>query len=171
MSVTIRLAQPADIDAMMAAERSAAALFRQLPQWAFIADDDIMSAAQHAALIAEEGVWLAQDGAAIAGFIAVRRDGTEWHIAELSVAAEHQRRGIGRRLIVAVADCAGRQGVRQLTLTTFRNVPWNAPYYQRLGFEIIPTVALSPRLREQMAVEAEYGLPLGSRCAMKFTLL
>ncbi|MGW1442706.1 GNAT family N-acetyltransferase [Serratia rhizosphaerae] len=171
MSVTIRPAQTADIEAMMAAERSAAELFRPLPQWAFIADDAIMSAAQHAALIAEESEWLAQDGAAVAGFIVVRRHGDEWHIAELSVAAEHQRRGIGRQLIVAVADCASRQGVRQLTLTTFRNVPWNAPYYRRLGFETIPTVELSARLRAQMASEAEHGLPLGSRCAMKFTLL
>ena len=38
-----------------------------------------------------------------------------------------------------------RLGLPCLTLTTFRDVPWNAPWYSRLGFEPAPD---EPRLAE-----------------------
>ena len=56
-----------------------------------------------------------------------------------------QGKGIGRRLIACVADRPAK-GLASLTLTTFRDVPWNAPFYARLGFEMITT--LTPELRE-----------------------
>ena len=34
-------------------------------------------------------------------------------------------------------DAARGEGRPALTLTTFSDVPWNAPYYQRLGFAIV----------------------------------
>ncbi|MBJ2065755.1 GNAT family N-acetyltransferase [Serratia odorifera] len=170
MSLNIRLAQSSDIAQLIAVERSAATLFRQLPQWAFIADAEGMPAERHAEFIARQHQWLAQDGAQIVGFVAVQPHDANWHIAELSVAAAHQRCGIGRQLLTHLIDQARLAGVTQLTLTTFRTVPWNAPYYRSLGFEILATHELSEALRSQMAGEAEHGLPLGSRCAMKFTL-
>jgi hypothetical protein len=35
-----------------------------------------------------------------------------------------------------------------LTLTTFRDVPWNAPYYARLGFVMLGPAELGPELRD-----------------------
>ncbi|MFI8417619.1 GNAT family N-acetyltransferase [Serratia sp. NPDC078593] len=170
MSLKIRLAQPQDIAPLMAIERSAAELFRSLPQWAFLADSEGLSAEQHGEFIRQQSEWLAQDGTAVVGFIAVQRHDDAWHIAELSVATDYQRRGIGRQLLAKVIDVARCASVPQLTLTTFRNVPWNAPYYCSLGFETIASTALSATLRSVMAHEAKQGLPLGSRCAMNFTL-
>lgn len=56
------------------------------------------------------------------------------HVAEVDVAPDHAGHGLGRRLIDRVASWASERGARQLTLTTYRDVPWNMPYYARLGF-------------------------------------
>jgi hypothetical protein len=55
-----------------------------------------------------------------------------------------------------------------VTLCTFRDVPWNAPFYQRLGFRPLASDELTPALGERMRREAEAGLPLDLRVAMRF---
>ena len=79
-----------------------------------------------------------------------------------------QGKGIGRRLIACVADHARKRGLASLTLTTFRDVPWNAPFYARLGFEMITT--LTPELREKREEETAHGLAYDARCAMRLPL-
>lgn len=76
MSLQIRLAQQRDIAHLMAVERSAAQLFRQQPEWRFIAEGEVMAPQQHAAFIAERREWLAEsDNGECAGFIAVQVQG------------------------------------------------------------------------------------------------
>lgn len=60
------------------------------------------------------------------------------------------------------------KGLASLTLTTFRDVPWNAPFYARLGFEMITT--LTPELREKREEETAHGLAYDARCAMRLPL-
>jgi len=55
-----------------------------------------------------------------------------------------------------------------LTLTTFRNVPWNAPFYARLGFEKMTT--LTPELRRKREEETAHGFAYETRCAMHLPL-
>lgn len=134
MSPLVRLAQLQDIPQLIAIERSAAQLFLQQPAWRFLADGPVMSRQQHADFIQQQREWVAESASGeVAGFIAVLPQQQDWHIAELSVDAGWQRRGIGRRLIAEVAMQAKSQGAQRLTLTTFIDVPWNAPYYRRLG--------------------------------------
>lgn len=171
MSLQIRLAQPQDIAQLMAVEHSAAQLFRQQPAWRFIAEGPVMSADRHADFIQRQHEWLAESTAGeVAGFIAVVPQSQDWHIAELSVGANWQRQGIGRRLLIEVAAQAALLGAQRLTLTTFIDVPWNAPYYRRLGFMPIAAERLSPSLRAGLAEEVAQGFAAGSRCAMEFTL-
>ncbi|MBB1581095.1 GNAT family N-acetyltransferase [Serratia sp. OS31] len=171
MSLQIRLAQPQDIAQLMAVEHSAAQLFRQQPAWRFIAEGPVMSADRHADFIQRQHEWLAESTAGeVAGFIAVVPQSQDWHIAELSVGANWQRQGIGRRLLIEVAAQAALLGAQRLTLTTFIDVPWNAPYYRRLGFMPIAAERLSPSLRAGVAEEVAQGFAAGSRCAMEFTL-
>jgi ribosomal protein S18 acetylase RimI-like enzyme len=49
------------------------------------------------------------------------------HIEQVSVAPAHARRGIGAALINRLDAVAAAQNRPALTLTTFRDVPWNAP--------------------------------------------
>ncbi len=56
---------------------------------------------------------------------------------EVAVAPAHGRRGIGRALVDEVVAWAAAGGFPSVTLATFRDVPWNAPYYEKLGFEVV----------------------------------
>ena len=56
------------------------------------------------------------------------------HVEQVSVAPAHAHRGLGAALVDHLGAVAAAEGRPALTLTTFRDVPWNAPYYERLGF-------------------------------------
>jgi ribosomal protein S18 acetylase RimI-like enzyme len=75
------------------------------------------------------------------------------HISEVSVAPECARRGLGARLIDHLSADATASRQPALTLTTFRDVPWNAPYYARLGFVVIEAGEQGPELRSMLERE------------------
>ena len=81
---------------------------------------------------------------------------------------EAQGHGTGRALIAAIADEGRRRNLPAVTLTTFRTVPWNAPFYARLGFVTITGAALNARLAAVLKREARHGL--WDRCAMRLAL-
>jgi hypothetical protein len=58
-----------------------------------------------------------------------------------------------------------------VTLTTFRDIPWNGPFYQSMGFEPIASEKLDTRLSAVLADEVRKGLPAARRCAMRKVLL
>ena len=66
------------------------------------------------------------------------------HLGEVDVHPEHGRRGLGRGLVEAVCAWTAAAGYRCLTLTTFRDVRWNMPFYAGVEFEVIPQEELSP---------------------------
>jgi GNAT superfamily N-acetyltransferase len=56
------------------------------------------------------------------------------HLEQLAVHPDHGRRGTGRTLVRAACRWAGAAGYPTLTLTTYRDVPWNGPFYASEGF-------------------------------------
>ena len=56
------------------------------------------------------------------------------HLEQLSVHPDQARRGIGRALLRAGVEWARANGYDQLTLVTYRDVPWNGPFYASEGF-------------------------------------
>jgi GNAT superfamily N-acetyltransferase len=56
------------------------------------------------------------------------------HLEQLSVQPDHAGHGIGRALLRAACDWARAQGYTDLTLATYRDVPWNGPFYASEGF-------------------------------------
>ena len=116
-------------------------------------------------------LWVARlaEGGAPVGFALVERVGEEWHLEEMDVLPEHGRRGLGRALLAAACAWVVAQGQRTLTLTTFRDVPWNAPFYERCGFRRLAEHELTAALRAQIADEASHGLPPETRVAMRWT--
>jgi GNAT superfamily N-acetyltransferase len=153
--VLIRLAQPAELPYLQEIENASGEVFRDIgmPE---IADDDPMSLEA----LAEHEVWVAvgERGVPVA-FIAVGDVAGATHVHQVSVHPSHARQGIGAALIEHV-----RRAGRAVTLTTFRDVPWNAPYYERLGFR--PVTEPSPGLAEIMSEEASRGLDPSTRVAM-----
>jgi GNAT superfamily N-acetyltransferase len=95
-------------------------------------------------------------------FAYVMRLDEHLHLEQIAVRPEHTRRGIGLALMAAVIERAGALGV---TLTTFRDVPWNAPWYARQGF--VEVDQPGPGLAALIEEERLAGLDgLGHRVAM-----
>ncbi|MDX8028602.1 GNAT family N-acetyltransferase [Lentzea sp. BCCO 10_0856] len=156
----IRLAQPAELPYLQEIENASGEAFRDIgmPE---IADDDPMSLED----LAEHDVWVAigAEGVPVAFIAAGDVDGAV-HVHQVSVHPSHARQGIGAALIEHVT-----RSERAVTLTTFRDVPWNQPYYERLGFRAMEFHAVaeaSPGLAEIMREEASRGLDPATRVAM-----
>ncbi|MPQ96589.1 GNAT family N-acetyltransferase [Modestobacter sp. I12A-02628] len=96
-------------------------------------------------------------------------DGTG-HVEQLSVHPGHGRQGRGRALIAVAGDRARVLGLEALTLTTFRDVPWNAPYYARLGFVVLDPGEWTPGVRAVREHEAALGLDAWPRVVMRLPL-
>ena len=112
--------------------------------------------------------WVVADDAdtPVAYLIADRVDGN-LHVEQVSVHPGSARRGLGRLLLDHLAAHAPSEGASALTLTTFTQVPWNAPYYARCGFQLMDDSRLTPGLREIREHEAAHGLDRWPRTCMR----
>jgi GNAT superfamily N-acetyltransferase len=171
MRFVVRRARQSDAAALPAIERSAAELFRTDPTLAWLADTDVASVAQHRQAIDNAHVWVAENASAqLAGFIRALDFDNLLHIEELSVSRAFQGQGVGRQLVLAAIEYARHQPMRAVTLTTFRDVPWNAPFYQRMGFVVVAENELEAHLTEALQKEIEHGFAAERRCAMRLRL-
>jgi GNAT superfamily N-acetyltransferase len=135
-----------------------------------VAEDGAHESDVLAGHVAGGRAWVAERNDTVCGYaLADLLDGTA-HLEQVTVHPDHGRLGIGGRLIEAVADWARGRGSATLTLLTFRDVAWNGPYYRRLGFVDLADGELGPELAALRAHEAELGLDVSIRGAMRLTL-
>ncbi|GAT66914.1 N-acetyltransferase GCN5 [Planomonospora sphaerica] len=92
------------------------------------------------------------------------------HLDQLAVHPDHGRRGAGGRLVEAVCVHAASVGSAAVTLTTFRDVPWNGPWYGRRGFTVLDPAEWGPELAALVAHERELGIELAPRVVMRRAL-
>ncbi|KHA73463.1 GNAT family acetyltransferase [Pseudomonas chlororaphis] len=172
MTSLVRRARPCDADALPAIERSAAELFRLDPPLAWLADAEVPDAAQHLQAIEQAYVWVAENSdVQLTGFVRAVDIDQHLHIEELSVSQAFQGQGIGRALVAAIIEQARAMQLNSVTLTTFRDLPWNAPFYQRLGFVELANVQADRHLRDALQAEVLCGFPAARRCAMRLPLI
>ena len=165
--VHIREASERDLAVMQDIERAAGSWFRDIgmPE---IADDEPLSLGELARYRDDGRAWVAADDAGVpAAYLIAGLVDEGLHIEQVSVHPRAARRGIGRMLLEYAASYAGTRGIRALTLTTFTEVPWNAPYYARCGFRILDDTELSPGLRAVRDREAAHGLHRWPRVFMR----
>lgn len=86
---------------------------------------------------------------------------------ELDVHPDHAGQRLGARLLDAASAWAARRKADWIVLTTFATVPWNAPYYAQLGFEIFTPDAAWPLLAAKLAAEGPVLSGYGRRVAMR----
>jgi GNAT superfamily N-acetyltransferase len=125
-----------------------------------------MPTASHRRL-AEGPLWVAVDEAdqPVGFLLAGEIDGFAY-IDQLSVLPEHGRKGIGAALIKTVLDWARSTPARMIVLSTYRDVPWNQPFYERHGFVEMPESEWSEEIRGARAHEAKVGHDLARRVFM-----
>jgi GNAT superfamily N-acetyltransferase len=167
--VTLRAATTSDIPAMQACELAAGEMFRSVGMDA-IADAEPFDDDELAAYIADGRAWVVVDGddEPLGYAVAEVVDGLA-HLEQLSVVPAAQGRGRGRALVDAVERWAVAHDLPAMTLTTFRDVPWNAPLYAHLGFEVLADPG--PELIALVAHEAEMGLDPQLRVCMRRAVL
>jgi len=163
---SLRLARPADAELMPPIEAAAGQLFKQVEGLEEIAGNHTLPVPRLERYIRKGHCLIAHVGDIPAGFLVNEPFSRELHIWEVDVHPDFQGRGLGAGLMRACIVDARNSGFRAVTLTTFRDVPWNAPFYERLGFEEVTALDAHPRLAGELAVEADHGLPIERRCAM-----
>jgi GNAT superfamily N-acetyltransferase len=137
---------------------------------AWVAGDEPTDAAALAERIADGRCLVATQGDRPVGFVIFEIVDDTAHVEELDVLPDHAGHRLGARLIDAVAAWADQRGLPALTLSTFRDVPWNAPYYRRLGFTDIPMAELTPGLAEIRTHHRAKGLVDDLRVFMRRTV-
>jgi len=167
--VTVRLAEPAHIPAMQAIEIAAGRLFAEIGMQA-VADDGAHETATLARYVLGRRAWVAEVEDGVRGYALADVFDGAGHLEQVSVDPMWGRRGIGRRLVDEVAAWATGEGFRSLTLLTLRDVPWNGPYYARLGFAELPDDRLGPELAALRRHEGALGLDVHAREAMELRL-
>jgi GNAT superfamily N-acetyltransferase len=95
----------------------------------------------------------------------------EAHLDEIDVLPDYGQRGIGTELVNAVASWARRSGYASLTLITFKHLPWNAPFYEKLGFVRLRSAALSAGLANLIEEEGKAGIDVAKRIGMRLILV
>ncbi len=162
----IRPARPADYPAIQEIERRAGQAFRTVGMDAS-ADDDPFSDAELDAYTASGRAWVTTDETDNpTAYVLVDLVDRMAHIEQVTVDPAHARQGLGALLIEHVSDWAREQRLDGLSLTTFVEVPWNAPYYERLGFRRVAPEQLGAGLTAVRSYEAELGLDRWPRTAM-----
>ncbi|CAN5195469.1 hypothetical protein BH09ACT1_BH09ACT1_10950 [soil metagenome] len=70
--------------------------------------------------------------------------------------SDHGRQGLGRALVETAKSEAAARGFTELSLRTYAEVPWNAPFYRTCGF--IETEPMSPFHWQLVRTETDLGL-------------
>ncbi|WP_280457882.1 GNAT family N-acetyltransferase [Nocardia carnea] len=131
-----------------------------------VAGDEPPSAAILGEFVLDGRAWVWVSGGVAVGYLIVSVVDGNAHIDQVSVLPEYRGQRIGRRLIDRAVRWAAERGLPAITLTTFVEVEWNGPYYERLGFRYLDGAAETPGLRATRAAEFAQGLDRWPRACM-----
>jgi len=163
---SIIAARPGDVAALPAIELAAAQLLRGHAPDSVL--NEVFDEAELREAQGQGRLWVALDGDTPVGFAVVELLARDLpHLEEVDVHPSHGRRGLGARLVQTVCEWAARSGYAQLTLTTYRDLPWNMPFYARLGFAEVPVEARRSELEAVFRAETARGFDSERRLVMK----
>ena len=165
---TLRAATAADDAAVQQVEVQAAQRFA-LVDLAFIAECPPLPQQRLAEFRAVQGLHVLTCADAVVAVVAHEMLEGAGYLAELDVHPEHAGQRLGLRLLDFVEAWTQQRGGRAVWLTTFRDVPWNGPYYRRAGYEERLPPAGSV-LAQRLGTERRGPLGVRMRVAMCKTL-
>jgi len=157
MNAAVRPLRTDDFDRVQEIERDAGRLFLPLgmPE---IAYDEPPSVDTLASYVTAGRAWVIDPPSDVAGYVLVDVVDGAAHVEQITVATKYARRRLGAMLLEHVERWARDRGLREITLTSFRDVPWNGPYYETLGFRAVAEEATGPEMAELLVHEREHGL-------------
>jgi GNAT superfamily N-acetyltransferase len=116
-----------------------------------------------------EGLWVSVDDQDRPfGFLASGRFDDAMFLYQIAVDYDRQGQGVGRALLKTAETAAQRLGLHEVLLTTYRDVPFNGPFYARQGYRTVEDTDLPLALLPVMDAERErWAVPGRHRCAMR----
>ncbi|MGE5290991.1 MAG: GNAT family N-acetyltransferase [Micromonosporaceae bacterium] len=166
-SYRIRLARPDEVPRLREIEDEAGAIFSGLG----LIDEALdvpFPLNELARLVGMGQVWVGclEDGLPVGMVIASVREGAVY-VEEMDVLPAHGRRGLGTRMLACVCAWAQAHGYPAVTLSTFRDVPWNGPFYRKRGFRDLQPAEWTPGMRAIREKEGQHGLRVDARVFMR----
>ena len=127
-----------DLQNLPAIEDSGDYLYRSVPDRAWIDAMPSPTIDSFRRFLDLRTLWVARLDDNLAGFLAAVPDKGWLFIAQLSVAASAQRKGVGSALLRHASWAAGALGLQALGLITYYDLPWQGPFYEKHGFQVQP---------------------------------
>lgn len=164
-----RPGEPTDIPHIQAVESAAGELFRSVAMDQ-IAEDRPPERRLLRHMINKGQLWVAIVDSLVVGYAMVIPVGSEAHLDQVSVDPTFGRRGIGTSLVQLACEWAEQRGCEYMTLFTYADVPWNQPYYRKLGFTELDPNHLSPEVSGLWQRESASDLHNWHRVVMELQL-
>ena len=118
------------------------------------------------ALLAGNDAWIAETNGVPAGFAIAGQAAGQYWLRELAVDPVLGRRGIGTAILATVLENVRSTDHAAVFLSTFREVPFNRPFYERHGFAVVEPESAAPELRRQFFSEVPPGVDPVTRVLM-----
>ena len=166
---SIRAARTSEVERIRQIERRSATRFGDTA-YPDIVNDEPSDAKTLATRISDAGLIVAESDGEPVAFLMFRPLEHGAYIEQVDVLPEHAGQRLGAALIEETARIARDRGWRALMLSTFRDIPWNAPFYASLGFRELKPAELNGRLTAILMREKRLGLDADARCAMRLDL-
>lgn len=166
---SIRLARGQDLQLLPTLERTAVQLFRGT-EYAGLAEDAGYDQDIYLDWFQHGVIWVAETNGELVGFASAEEVDKQGFYALLCVHPAHANRGLGRALTEAIKAWCSARGYTTLTMTTFPNIPWNAPMFERMGFRKMGEQELTPGLLAIRGEEVESGFSPEERVFMTIAL-
>ena len=171
MSILIRYGKLDELEQLRDIERRAGIVFAEhdMPD---IAADEPPSVDVLKQYCTREHLWVAADNhnQPVAYLVASVVDDCA-HIDQVSVDTGQAGKRIGSALIDTLEIWAQAHNLVAITLTTFADIPWNAPYYRKLGFQDIDESQMTNGLKQIRDEEKQMGLDRWPRICMRRNIL
>jgi GNAT superfamily N-acetyltransferase len=160
----IRLAREDDVPVLQDIERAAGKFFADIGM-TFVAEDEPPSTETLLEYARAGRAWVWGERP-VAYLIADVVDGNA-HLEQVSVHPSHARQRIGAALMARMIEWAEHEKLPAVTLTTYTEVPWNGPYYERHGFRYLTEDEPTPGLKGIREAEKAHGLDRWPRACMR----
>ena len=166
---TIRKARNDDLPLLGPVEKSAAQVFWTV-NLDHVADGPTLSNADLSAMTNARHLWVAVNTLdQPVGFVGGEKVDGSFHIVEISVAQHFQGKGVGKALMAVVENEIREEKFPDISLTTYKHLPWNGPWYARMGYSEVKSEQLGPEHIKIWKHEGEFH-DMALRCAMRKVL-
>lgn len=168
---SIRKARSEDIPLLGPVERSAAEIFRTVNLGSLADDETTVAPSILATMVDSNHLLVAvNESDQPIGFVGGMDIDGNFHIVEISVAQAVQGKGVGSALMAEMTRQVKEEKFMVMTLTTYRNVAWNGPWYKKLGFQEVTAEEMGKEYLKIWDVESQHGHDMASRCVMRKSL-